>query len=215
MVLFASVALVTLATVVAALFPNAMSRIAETKPSEASYRALAIAHPAHPLAAAAEAKLAVPLTGAERIERAKQLDAAHLWDQAVAELGLVGDDAPDDVRHQRDYWLGTALYDMRRRYADAAKLLLAAYPFMADKAPEAMFHGARALSRADHDDDAISWYHKVVAAYPNIPSWITGAMKMMPNRRGSCRSSSSSFHITYQSLRMSGPLLPQPRLPSV
>jgi soluble lytic murein transglycosylase len=30
-----------------------------------------------------------------------------------------------------------------------------------------MFHGARALSRADRDDDAITWYHKVVAAYPH------------------------------------------------
>ena len=29
-----------------------------------------------------------------------------------------------------------------------------------------MFHGARALSRADKDDDAIVWYRKVVATYP-------------------------------------------------
>ena len=31
---------------------------------------------------------------------------------------------------------------------------------------EALFHGARALSRSDQDDDAIRWYRVVVAKYP-------------------------------------------------
>ncbi len=111
----------------------------------------------------------VPLTGAERVARAEQLTAAHLWDQAVVELALVGDDAPDAVKIDRDYWLGETLFDMRRRYGDAGVLLLGVANKVGSHAVEAMFHGARALSRADHDDDAIIWYQKVVATYPSTP----------------------------------------------
>ncbi len=150
---------------------TAMFRIAEAAPTADKYRALAIAHPAHPLAELAEQKMlaagGTPLTAAERIDRAKQLSTAHLWDQAVTELALVPSDVPAELGHQRDYWLGTTLFDMRRRYGDAGQLLLGVYTSMGESAAEAMFHGARALSRADHDDDAITWYHKVVAAYPH------------------------------------------------
>jgi soluble lytic murein transglycosylase len=154
---------------------SAMFRIAEAAPSVPAYHALLIAHPAHPLAAEAETRMLAlggpPLSPADRIARAKQLSTAHLWDEAVAELALVPDDVTAELAYERDYWLGTTLFDMRRRYADAAKLLLAVYPHLAgDRAPEAMFHSARALSRADHDDEAIAWYHKVVAAYPHT-SW--------------------------------------------
>ena len=150
---------------------TAMFRIAEQEQTAAAYRTLVIAHPSHPLAELAEQKMlalgGLPLGASDRIERAKQLTAAHLWDQAIAELALVPDNVPDELAHQRDYWLGTTLYEMRRRYGDAGKLLLGVYAKLGDSAPEAMFHGARALSRADRDDDAIAWYHKVVAAYPH------------------------------------------------
>ena len=56
---------------------------------------------------------------------------------------------------------------MRRRYGDAGDLLLRVAPKLDEAtAAEAMFHGARALSRADRDDEAIGWYKKVVALYP-------------------------------------------------
>ena len=136
----------------------------------AAYRAFWLAHPVHPLAARAERRLAElgapAITPAERIERAKQLLAARLWDEAVDELALVGDPPTPELARQRDYWLGTALFKMRRRYADAGKLLLGVYKDLGASAPEAMFHGARALSRADRDDEAITWYGKVVDAYP-------------------------------------------------
>lgn len=155
---------------------TAMYRIAETRTGAAAvagYRALAIEHPAHPLAIRAERRLAElgapPLTAAERITRAQHLSDAHLWDEAVGELSLIGDGVPADVARQRDYWLGETLYKMRRRYGDAGKLLLGAYAQLGDRAAEAMFHGARALSRADRDDDAIAWYGKVVARYPGTP----------------------------------------------
>ena len=161
---------------------TAMYRIAETRSGAAAlaqYRALAIAHPAHPLAIRAEQKLAQlgapALTASERVERARHLTDAHLWDEAVAELSLIGDSSPAgpagpvpaDVAHQRDYWLGITLFKMRRRYGDAGKLLLGVYAQLGDAAAEAMFHGARALSRADRDDEAITWYRKVVASYPS------------------------------------------------
>ncbi|HEU4734546.1 MAG TPA: transglycosylase SLT domain-containing protein [Kofleriaceae bacterium] len=152
---------------------TAKYRIAETRTGPAAiaaYRALVVAHPAHPLAARAEQKLverdAPPLTAGERLERARHLTDAHLWDEAVAELSLIGDPVPPDIAHQRDYWLGTTLFKMRRRYADAGKLLLGVATQLGDQAAEAMFHGARALSRADRDDDAITWYRKVIASYP-------------------------------------------------
>lgn len=136
----------------------------------AAYRRFLLAHPGHPLADRAERRLAelggAAFSATERIERAKQLTAAHLWDEAVAELALVGDRPPPDLARQRDYWLGTTLFKMRRRYADAGKLLLGVYKELGASAPEAMFHGARALSRADRDEEAIEWYGKVVAAYP-------------------------------------------------
>ena len=153
---------------------TAMFRIAEVKTGKAAlaaYRALVIAYPAHPLAARAEEILvereAPTLTAAERIERAKRLTDAHLWDEAVAEFLLLDPAAlADEDRRQRDYWLGTTLFKMRRRYDEAAELLLGVYPRMGSSAAEAMFHGARAKSRSDQDDEAIAWYRKVVATYP-------------------------------------------------
>ncbi len=152
---------------------TAMFRIAEQKQTAEAYRALVLAHPSHPLAAEAEAAMialgGAPLGPADRIARAKQLTTAHLWDQAISELALVPKALPQGLADQRDYWTGTTLYEMRRRYGDAGKLLLGVYARLGDSAAEAMFHGARALSRADRDDDAIAWYHKVVALFPNTP----------------------------------------------
>ena len=147
---------------------TAMFRIAETSGEAADYRAMIVAHPAHPLAPRAEQKLAelgaVSLTAAERIERAKHLTDEHLWDEAVAEISLIAD-ASGETANQRDYWLGITLFKMRRRYADAADLLLGVAPKLGSA--EALFHGARAKSRADKDDEAIAGYQKVVELYPS------------------------------------------------
>lgn len=122
------------------------------------YRAFIVAHPEHPMAS--ETLISTPLTADERIERARHLTDAHLWDDAVSELSLI-----TGANDQRDYWLGITLFKMRRRYGDAAQLLLAVAPKL-DSA-EALFHGARANSRADRDDDAIAGYREVVRKYPS------------------------------------------------
>jgi len=128
---------------------------------------MAIAHPSHPLATRAEAELATPWSPEERIERARNLTEAHQWDEAVVELSLVEAPPDTELRRQHDYWLGVTLFKMRRRYAESGDLLLGVYAKLGGEAASAMFHGARALSRADRDDEAIVWYGKVVATYPN------------------------------------------------
>lgn len=140
----------------------------------AALRDFILTAPRHPLAERAEARLrqlggpkAGALSAADRITRAQNLIDQHLWPDSLAELALVPESSPLAIRRQRDYWLGTTLFKMRRRYGDAGKLLLGVSPHLSgDNAAKAMFHGARALSRADHDDQAIVWYRKVVAKYP-------------------------------------------------
>jgi soluble lytic murein transglycosylase len=137
-------------------------------------REVVLQHATHPAAAEAERRLfalggeaAVRLSPDDRIARAVTLTIAHLWHESIAELMLVPDDAPPGIVRRRTYWLGTTLFKMRRRYEDAGRLLLSVYDQMGGDAAEAMFRGARALSRADHDDEAIVWYRRVVARYPS------------------------------------------------
>ncbi len=153
---------------------TAKFRIAETREGTAAitaYRRVVIEHPSHPLAERALQKLAAlaapPLSHADRLERAKNLSNAHLWDEAIAEFSLLPEKLPKELGLQRDYWMATTLFKMRRRYGEAGLKLLEIFGDMGGSAAEAMFHGARALSRADRDDDAIRWYHKVVESYPS------------------------------------------------
>jgi soluble lytic murein transglycosylase len=145
-------------------------------PDPGKLRQLRNEFPAHPLAAEADALLrrllgegGAAISAADRLMRAASLTRDHLWHEAVAELAAIPDDEPADLIRRRDYWLGTTLFKMRRRYADASRLLLSVYSRMGAAAAEAMFHGARALSRADRDDEAVSWYQKVVAKFPRSP----------------------------------------------
>jgi soluble lytic murein transglycosylase len=143
-----------------------------------TWRRLALELPAHPLAPAAIEALeraGVPLTPRERIDRAARLTAGRDWDRALLELSLVGDADSDELRALRDYWTGTTLYRMRRQYERAGRLLIAVHEKMGrgaspegrqSKSAEALFHGARALSRADLDDEAIVHYGEVVKKYP-------------------------------------------------
>jgi soluble lytic murein transglycosylase len=150
-----------------------LASVATGKAATSALRAFLLAYPRHPLAPDAERRLvelagerAARFTAKDRIERAKQLTVAHLWHESIAELGLIPDDVGVELRHQRDYWTGITLFKMRRRYADAGRILLDVHPHMGGSAAEALFHGARALSRGDHDDEAIVWYRKVVEKYP-------------------------------------------------
>lgn len=130
-------------------------------------------HPGHPLELKVIERLrelggpgALGLTPTQRIDRAVVMTGDKNWRPAIAELRKVPDDAPEDIVLRRDFWTGMTLFKMRRRYKDAGEILLRIYKKMGSRADEAMFHGARALSRADLDEQAIDWYQKLVAEYP-------------------------------------------------
>jgi soluble lytic murein transglycosylase len=107
------------------------------------------------------------LTAADRLKRAQELAKDRHWSEALDELAKLPADVPPEVALERDYQIGMTKFQMRRDYPRAAELLLAAAPRLTgDKAASAQFHGARALSRVDRDDEAIAGYHKVVADHP-------------------------------------------------
>jgi soluble lytic murein transglycosylase len=139
--------------------------------------------PAHPLGALAgkRAALLAPAatnqpaasepTPSERLQRAATLSKSHHWQEALDELALLPTSLPPELSVQRDLAMGMAKYNARRDYAGAAALLLGVAPKLSgEKAAFAAFHGARALSRIDRDDEAIANYRTVVAKYPGA-SW--------------------------------------------
>jgi soluble lytic murein transglycosylase len=145
------------------------------------FLALAKDLPAHPLADEALKRAAPPtlpapstssppstLTPEDRLRRAETLTRDRHWDEALAELGRLPADLPPPLATERDFQIGMTKFHMRRDYARAGELLLAAAPKLpGEKAAEAQFHGARSLSRVDHDDEAIAGYKKVVELYPH------------------------------------------------
>jgi soluble lytic murein transglycosylase len=135
--------------------------------------------PAHPLAAEAvtrAAALGAPTAAApeaaalsprERLRRADKLADNREYQAALDELALLPAALPADLAAERDFAIGMAKYKMRRDYAGAAALLQRVTPELAgEKAAFAAFHGARALSRIDRNDEAIAGYRQVVERYP-------------------------------------------------
>jgi soluble lytic murein transglycosylase len=119
---------------------------------------------------AAETPPAAPpgLSVSDRLRRAESLTKDRHWDEALAELAALPATLPAEQAAERDYQIGMTKFHMRRDYAKAGELLLATVPHLSgDKAASAAFHGARALSRVDRDDEAIAGYRKVVAQFPH------------------------------------------------
>ncbi len=149
--------------------------IAEAKASKkravSALRRFLVEHPLHPMADRARTKIR-KLGGETRLsvdgllEQARRLTAAKKWHESIAVLEQIGKGASAKQRRLRDYWIAMTLFKMRRQYARAGKIFLGLYKQMGAEAPRALFHGARALSRADHDKEAIGWYQRVVAEYP-------------------------------------------------
>jgi soluble lytic murein transglycosylase len=143
--------------------------------------------PAHPLGIEAGKRAAEPAPAAttaaaktepapqERLQRAATLSQGHHWQEALDELARLPAVLPAELANQRDLAMGMAKYHARRDYAGAAELLLGvAAKLPVEKAAFAAFHGARALSRIDRDDEAIANYRMVVAKYPGA-SWAAEA----------------------------------------
>ena len=143
--------------------------------------------PAHPLGVVAgqrAARLAPAQPGEaphgepsaqERLQRAATLSKGRNWQEALDELARLPAELPPELATQRDLAMGMAKYNGRHDYAGAAQLLLSvASRLSGEKAAFAAFHGARALSRIDRDDEAVANYRMVVARYPNA-SWAAEA----------------------------------------
>jgi soluble lytic murein transglycosylase len=146
------------------------------------FLAIARDFPAHPLADEAIRRLgttatppATPpstppptaLTPADRLKRAESLSKDRHWDEALAELAKLPATLPPELAAERDYQIGMTKFHMRRDYPTAGALLLgAADRLSGEKAASAQFHGARALSRVDRDDEAIAGYRKVITQFP-------------------------------------------------
>jgi soluble lytic murein transglycosylase len=147
--------------------------------AQALLRRVYIDQPTHPLGEQALVRLRqldaeAALSATERIARARSLIQVRRWAEAILELEGLPKEVKDlgpALRDEIEYWLGTSFYRMRRNYEGAArKLLSVAQRLQGEKQAEAMFHGARALSRADKDDEAIKGYQAVVQAHPRS-SW--------------------------------------------
>jgi soluble lytic murein transglycosylase len=134
--------------------------------------------PAHPLAAEAVKRAqvlgtstetvleAAALAPHERLRRADKLAEGREYQAALDELALLPAALPADLAAERDFAIGMAKYNMRRDYAGAAALLQkVAAQLAGEKAAFAAFHGARALSRIERNDEAIAGYRQVVERY--------------------------------------------------
>jgi soluble lytic murein transglycosylase len=140
--------------------PPAAPTAAAAPPTSAAAAAL-------PGEAGPEAAAAAVVTPQDRLRRAETLSKDHHWDLALAELAKLPADLPRPLAVERDYQIGMTKFNMRRDYPKAASLLLAVVAELSgDKAASALFHGTRALSRIDKDDEAIAGYRDVVARFP-------------------------------------------------
>ncbi len=101
-----------------------------------------------------------------RISRAEALMDARRFGKASEELAdlEVGDDGALEARWLHVY--GMALFRMRTRYLDAARVLHKSALLRGEHEIEDAFHSARALSRADQDARAIRSYRRFAQRNP-------------------------------------------------
>ena len=105
-------------------------------------------------------------SASDRVSRAEELMDARRFANAVEELEAIdlGDDPALAVRWRHVY--GMALFRMRTRYLDAARVLHQSALLGGEHEIEDAFHSARALSRADQDGRAIRAYRRFAQRYP-------------------------------------------------
>jgi soluble lytic murein transglycosylase len=109
-----------------------------------------------------------PLTAQELMVRAHVLSDAGRTDDALHAIDLsAGAPGAEKIANvDRARARGMALYRARGRWTEAAKTLAECAATGGANAAEDAFHAARALSRADRDDDAIRGYEDVQRRFP-------------------------------------------------
>lgn len=128
-----------------------------------------------------------PLAADELLLRARVLSDAGRPDDALRaiELAVTAPGADKVGTVVRERARGMVLYKARGRWGEAAKVLgdCATAPGVPDKArAEDAFYAARALSRADRDEEAIRGYEDVQRRYPKS-DWGAQAMFFAPYLR--------------------------------
>ncbi len=155
-----------------------VAQAAEAKSSQVAVRAykeFLRKHPGHDLSGQVDRRLVAlgdggiaALSPAERIARGTDLITAKKWEIALQELAELDTKTMDEkTRLQHRFWLSMSLFKRRRHYDKAGKTFLEIYKKMGPRAAEALFHGARAMSRADFDKLAIKKYQLLVKEYPS------------------------------------------------
>ncbi len=133
---------------------------------EAARRAWIAAVQPHQQDAAQKLEERAAPTASDRVERAEALMSARRFSKAVEELEAIelGDD--DDLDQRWHHVYGMALFRMRSRYANAARVLRKSAALGGEHEIEDAFHAARALSRADQDARAVRAYRRFAQRHP-------------------------------------------------
>jgi soluble lytic murein transglycosylase len=157
-----------------------------TDAARADARWLAIQGADLPAAAEALAALARdpshPLQAQELFARAEVLSQAGRTDDALRAIDAAAT-APARVPFgERLHARAMTLYRARGRYAEAARALSEAAALGGKTAAEDAFYSARALSRADRDEEAIRGYEDVQRRYPKS-TWAEQAAFLVPYLR--------------------------------
>jgi soluble lytic murein transglycosylase len=151
-----------------ALRMSLASKAGDTAAARTDARWIALSAPESAEAAEALAVLgsSARFTRDERLSRADRLASTGKIDDALAELEAAGREglAGGQLTHAR-----AGLLYKARRYADAADEYAKAAKQKADTLVEDLFYGARSLSRAQKDDDAIAAYRALAKAHPRSP----------------------------------------------
>ena len=145
---------------------------ADLKDSIDALDRLARADPAHPLLAR------------ELLQRAHVLSEAARIDEALhaVDLSSAAPDAGSVTNLERARARGNVLYHARGRWLEAAKVLSECAGAGGAGAAEDAFHAARALSRADRDDEAVHGYEDVERRFGKT-SWAEQAAFLVPYLR--------------------------------
>jgi len=125
-----------------------------------------------------------PLSAPELLTRARVLSEAGRTDDALhaieAAVGAPGADKVTNLDRMRAR--GMVLYHSRKRYPEAARVLRQCAAVGGQYAAEDAFHAARALSRADRDEEAVVAYEAVQRRFPST-TWADQAAFLVPYLR--------------------------------
>ncbi|MGD0676943.1 MAG: transglycosylase SLT domain-containing protein [Polyangiaceae bacterium] len=125
-----------------------------------------------------------PLRAPELLVRAHALSEAGRTEDALRAIDLSASAPGADkrARSERLHVRGMVLFHARGRAGEAARVLFEAAAAGGPQAAEDAFHAARALSRADRDEEAVVSYEDVESRYPKSP-WAERAAYFIPYLR--------------------------------